>query len=447
MVSSMALTSLRAGQRSLFYSASTRLSFTSRLPYQARRFLSDIQIERIKTEQIQVWHSRSNNPYFNLAIEHYLLQNSHPESTVLFLYVNRPCVVIGRNQNPWLEVNLPQLALEEARTAGRPSPIELVRRRSGGGTVFHDLGNVNWSVICPSANFTRDKHAEMVARALGGPRPWYLEDNHGRPIGIGGGGKPRVNERHDIVLEWTSESGVVDDEKTVKVSGSAYKLTRLRALHHGTMLLSSRNLERIPELLRSPAEPYIKARGVDSVRSAVANVGLPGDIFMRRVAATFAAMHGTTRSSILRQSSGIQEGQAELVQEIKDGMTELKSRGWIYGQTPKFTFSTHPTEDDPRPRPPLPLDLPPDFRFRLTAYHGKVEDVSIAGFGRPGEEHDIGGQLIKKPLYDLAVWDSFFNHLRKECSSPAAALWLHRMLSTAPTPETPERSSYLSYET
>ncbi len=123
-------------------------------------------------DRVQIYRSPFSDPYLNLSIEHHLLQRSDPDSTVLFLYVNAPCVVIGRNQNPWLEVNL--RGVQAGVTTPSPSssapsipPVSLVRRRSGGGTVFHDQGNVNWTVICPPAAFDRDKHAEMVVKALG----------------------------------------------------------------------------------------------------------------------------------------------------------------------------------------------------------------------------------------------------------------------------------------
>ena len=88
-------------------------------------------------------------------------------------------------------------------------------------------------------------------------------------------GTPRVNERHDIVLDV--------DSTAYKISGSPYKLTRQRSLHHGTCLLSSPNLKNISDILKSPAEPYIKARGVDSVRSKVRNVEIGNDEFIGAV--------------------------------------------------------------------------------------------------------------------------------------------------------------------
>ena len=235
----------------------------------------------VAISKYQIYISRSVDPFLNLSIEHYLLQKSPPHSTVLFLYVNRPCVVIGRNQNPWLEANLRLLNQPLAQgitpTADKdskrlPETVQLVRRRSGGGAVFHDGGNVNYSVICPTADFTRDKHAEMVTKAIRAFNP-----------------RARVNERHDIVLdqgpmlpeyEWPHPENMHQtafhshnkESPPLKVSGSAYKLTRHRSLHHGTCLLASDNLPRISQYLSSPARPFLKARGVESVRSPVGNI-------------------------------------------------------------------------------------------------------------------------------------------------------------------------------
>jgi len=234
---------------------------------------------------VQSYVSKSNDPFLNLCIEQYLLKRSSLNSAVLFLYTNRPCIVIGRNQNPWYEVNL---KIQKEKT--RLGKVDLVRRRSGGGTVFHDEGNVNWTVISPSGTFTRDKHAEMIVRAL-------------RHNGIE---TARVNERHDIVLDQGHTRKISDpanlhqtpftaDARTgpipLKISGSAYKLTRGRALHHGTCLLSSPNLAIIPQYLHSPAKLYINAKGVESVSSPVSNVGLDVESFLGAVQQEFKRMY------------------------------------------------------------------------------------------------------------------------------------------------------------
>ncbi|WXC55942.1 hypothetical protein SNK03_001886 [Fusarium graminearum] len=285
------------------------------------------------SNKIQVYTSKSRDPFLNLSVEHYLLQKTPPESTILFLYTNDPCIVFGRNQNPWMEVNLPRLDKfrnDPASVGWTGGPVQLVRRRSGGGAVFHDEGNVNFSVICPPAVFDRNKHAEMVVRAL---------SSLGKP-------NTRVNERHDIVMDIPN-----DPIGTYKISGSAYKLTRLRSLHHGTCLLRSPNLKNISGMLRSPAEPFIKTRGVDSVRSPVRNAGIENAAFEGAVLEEFARMYGDAQ---------VREEISDKVREldvIRKGYDELQSRDWIYGQTPRFTFSSYPYAEDPRERPQLDFDV------------------------------------------------------------------------------------------
>ncbi|KAF2086097.1 hypothetical protein K490DRAFT_15875, partial [Saccharata proteae CBS 121410] len=287
--------------------------------------------------RVQAYISRSRDPFLNLSIEHYLLQKSAPDSTILFLYTNRPCIVLGRNQNPWMEVNLGLLNAAQSSQRKDTEPpaigaVDLVRRRSGGGTVFHDEGNVNWSIICPPADFTRDKHAEMVVRAL-------------RRQGVA---RARVNERHDIVLDQGAKAVEADERdmhrtpftvdptvgpRPLKVSGSAYKLTRTRALHHATCLLESPNLHIIPQYLRSPAKPYITAQGVESVSSPVANIGIPTHKFIEGVRKEFSNMHATDAVDLDMKEVG--EEQLE-VAEIRKGYDEMKTLEWTYLQTPRF---------------------------------------------------------------------------------------------------------------
>jgi lipoate-protein ligase A len=277
-----------------------------------RRYSDFVKAATNPSNKTQIYLSRTLDPYVNLSIEHYLLQKTPAESTVLFLYTDRPCVVLGRNQNPWVEVNLGLLK-------SGPLTIDLVRRRSGGGTVFHDEGNVNYSVICPTPAFHRDKHAEMVVRAL-------------HKLGVE---KTKVNERHDIVLDSGGMNG--KESRQLKVSGSAYKLTRLRSLHHGTCLLSSPNLGNIGEYLRSPAKPYIKARGVESVSSPITNVNVANDDFEQAVISEFVEMYGSAKPMVVTES-------AAGVAEVWKGLEEMRTSDWIFSQTPQFTFSAQPSE-------------------------------------------------------------------------------------------------------
>jgi lipoate-protein ligase A len=215
---------------------------------------------------------------------------------------------VGRNQNPWVEVNLS--LLNRPNGEAKVGNVDLVRRRSGGGTVFHDEGNVNYSVICPTSVFDRDRHAQMVVRAL-------------HKLGVQ---NARVNERHDIVLDVGNDLPFgsnadqfqeMSPRKPLKVSGSAYKLTRLRSVHHGTCLLSSPNIKSISQYLKSPAKPYIKARGVDSVSSPVTNVNIPNEVFEMAVVAEFEDMYNSETPIFLN-------GEECSVPEISKGLAELR---------------------------------------------------------------------------------------------------------------------------
>ncbi|TWU73860.1 Biotin/lipoate A/B protein ligase [Metarhizium rileyi] len=349
----------------------------------------------------QVYLSRSNDPLLNLSVEHRLLQTTPSDSVVLLLYVNSPCVVFGRNQNPWLELNLLRLAQIAHRPGDigwKDSAVRLVRRRSGGGAVFHDLGNVNFSVICPPRAFDRDKHAEMVVRAL---------KSLGRQTAS-------VNSRHDIVMDVQADGEPAGS--TYKISGSAYKLTRLRSLHHGTCLLRSPNLCSISGLLRSPAEPFVKARGVDSVRSPVTNVDVDVDVFKDAVVREFAKMYGPSDLHAEFDSRASQHHQ------IASGYEELQSRDWIYGQTPRFSFCTHPFEEDPRQRPGLPFD----HEIHFEARHGVIERFSIAG-----QQHLDERQFINRSLHDIPNWELRLSQagLGRDAAGDVGA-WMDRILGT-----------------
>ena len=311
----------------------------------------------VQAAKYQIYVSRSHDPFLNLSIEHYLLQKSNPESTILFLYSNRPSIVIGRNQNPWLEVNHDLLKKSRnPETIRRLRDVLLIRRRSGGGTVFHDEGNVNYSVICPPVDFTRDKHAEMVTKAV-------------RQFNT----RARVNERHDIVLDMGEEvqaeerPPASDMHRTnflsttkarptpLKISGSAFKMIRNRCLHHGTCLIASPNVPIIGRYLGSPARSFMKARGVESVRSAIGNVSTnPLDktgrrsmrhSFQKGVMTAFTDMYGlqsvppffSQQLHHLRVWSnsdctlGSVGSEMMEVQEIAEGMEEMKVCSARYG--------------------------------------------------------------------------------------------------------------------
>ncbi|TPX08857.1 uncharacterized protein E0L32_009675 [Thyridium curvatum] len=386
-------------------------TFSSQVPPSSSSFLQSLSDPN---RPIQSYLSRSRDPYFNLSVEHYMLQNSHPDSTVLFCYANDPCVVIGRNQNPWVETNLARLRRNGAgsSTAGigeQEQPIRLVRRRSGGGAVFHDQGNLNWSVICPPPAFDRNKHAEMVVRAL-------------RGLGVPAA---RVNSRHDIVVDVDDDNGGGGggggQPQTFKVSGSAYKLTRLRSLHHGTCLLQSDNLSSISGLLRSPAEPYVKARGVESVRSKIRNVDLRPMDFYAGVREEFERMY---RRSDVHEEFGEQD---------------IDSPDWIFGQTPQFTFSTHSFEGDERERPRLPDGIPENFRATFTVRHDKIQESTFSGLAYRdsidgvSQDQALSSALLERRFSHITDWRSLLDEASPvPLTDKAIGTWFNKLFGLEP---------------
>jgi lipoate---protein ligase len=410
-----------------------------------------------------IFRSTSTEPYVNLSLEHYLLQHAHPESRILFLYVNRPCVVIGRNQNPWVECALRKLSRQPVRwqgEAGGPSGHEgngsrhadgevlLVRRRSGGGAVFHDDGNLNYSVIVPNhpkAEFKRATHAKMVARAV---RNLQMDLNglSTPPGGLGAAVESqhllrtsmvdeidvRVNERNDIVMN-DRKKGVL------KVSGSAFKLTRRRALHHGTLLFSSPNLKDIGEFLRSPARGFISAKGVESVRSPVGNLfDIPNDEQLRNhvrwrlemgIAGEFRKMYreeANAEANPLTAGSNVQGREqledissevdtgSEVGADIMKGIREIMSPEWIFEQTPAFVVSTRPLESEKGFSPPTSATgLPEGANVFLRVKNGIMQEVEVThsnGEGPPSQEKEqLRSQLRGRKLHEISDWKTIFD--------------------------------------
>ncbi len=175
------------------------------------------------------------DPYINLAIEEYVLNNFGEEDTYLLFYVNEPSIIIGKNQNSIEEINTDYV--EE-------QGIKVVRRLSGGGAVYHDEGNLNFSFITKDDgdsfhNFA--KFTEPVVKAL---------NSINVPAELIG--------RNDLLIEGR------------KFSGNAQFSSRGRMFSHGTLMLDS-NIEHIVSALNVNQEK-IESKGIKSIRSRVANI-------------------------------------------------------------------------------------------------------------------------------------------------------------------------------
>ena len=197
----------------------------------------------------------------------------------LLFYRNASCVILGRNQNPWAECDPGRLA-----AAGVP----LLRRISGGGTVWHGPGNLNYSVIAPRADWDPAACARESATAL-------------RRLGFAA----TQDARHSLRVDGA------------KIGGTAFLLTGDRSLFHGTLLLDA-DLEALASAL-VPASPHLEGIASPSVRSPVANLGVPPESVMAAFCDHFGALPPVIRT--------------EMNEEF---LAKHSSRDWLFGRTPPF---------------------------------------------------------------------------------------------------------------
>ncbi|XP_078078497.1 lipoyl amidotransferase LIPT1, mitochondrial [Mustelus asterias] len=280
--------------------------------------------------------SLSTDIYQNLALEDWLhdyLQSRQRQA--LLLWRNGPAVVIGRHQNPWRECNLKLM---------RERGVRLSRRRSGGGTVYHDLGNLNLTFFTSRKGYDRRGNLELLISALRRIRP-HLDI--------------LATDRHDLLLN-----------RAFKISGTASKIGRTSAYHHCTLLCNSdRSL--LSSVLQSPHQG-LETNATPSTPAPVKNLcqedpTLTCDVLMDAIAAEYAKRHG-----LQSQIMPIDPGDHQLLPGIGKFTQELKSWEWIYGRTPKFSishlFSLH-------------RDLPGgEIKLNMSINHGRIESCSIEVF-------------------------------------------------------------------
>jgi lipoate-protein ligase A len=183
----------------------------------------------IKTNIVR---SLSNDPWYNLALEEYLLKKVGRNQVTLYLWQNNNTIVIGRNQNPWKECRCKQFEEDGGKIA---------RRLSGGGAVFHDLGNLNFTFIMDKSLQNLNTQLQVILQAV-------------KNLGI----NAEFSGRNDIVVEGK------------KFSGNAFYEEDSSAYHHGTILVNS-DMNKLTTYLQVSNEK-IKSKGIDSVRSRVINL-------------------------------------------------------------------------------------------------------------------------------------------------------------------------------
>lgn len=288
----------------------------------------------------------------NLALEEYVFRNKPTAEDCLLFYVNAPAIIIGRNQNTIEEVNADEVAAHG---------IRVVRRVSGGGAVYHDLGNLNFSFITSEVSGRFNRYDTFT-----GPVTGVLRDL-GVPAELGG--------RNDILVEGR------------KISGNAQFARPDRMFSHGTLLHDS-DLDAVTRALR-PKPGKIESKGVKSIRSRVANISE----FLRDPIAI-----DELRERIIEKIFGTRDRdqipQMELTEADWTGVHELVASkydawSWNYGQSPASNVQRA------QRFPAGEIDV------RLDVQDGRVAAVRF--FGDYMGREDVGqleSQLVGVP-YDL----------------------------------------------
>lgn len=251
------------------------------------------------SEQVKIITTDIQNPWINLALEEYYLSNNSENQVILFLWQNKDTVVIGRNQNPWSECNLP--LMEEDN-------IRLARRITGGGAVFHDIGNLNFSFILNRDIYDVGRQCNVIINAL-------------KSLGI----NAVKSGRNDMT---------VDDKK---FSGNAFGFRGKNALHHGTILIGA-DKEKMSRYL-TVSHDKIKAKGVASVKSRVINLSaiMPGitvEIVKEAVMKAFTDEYGQAGEIVNFRAEDKEMWPDDAT--FRDIMARNSSWEWCYGETPDF---------------------------------------------------------------------------------------------------------------
>jgi lipoate-protein ligase A len=250
-------------------------------------------------DSIYTIETDETNPYRNIGLEALLLEEVRPGTCIFYLWQNRHSVIIGRNQNAWKECRVEKL---------EASGGFLARRLSGGGAVYHDLGNLNFTFLVPREDYDSEKQSEVILRAL-----------------LMAGMKAQKTGRNDIEIEGR------------KFSGNAFYLTGKTYYHHGTLLVNA-DLNAAAEYL-SVQTDKIKAKGVESVRKRIINLSeiqaeLSIPKLKKLLAAAFDEIYGFKSSPFdLRNIDQAEKRLSVLEARFKDP-------GWKYGKNPPFRFKT-----------------------------------------------------------------------------------------------------------
>ena len=244
-------------------------------------------------KKLQVIVSNQTNPYLNLAVETYLTDHQEEDIATMYLWKNERTVVIGLNQNPFSECDVKRLNEEGGH---------LMRRRTGGGAVYHDLGNLNFSFIADKNDYDLRKQQSVIQEAL-------------KSFGL----EAEISGRNDLLCQGR------------KFSGNAFFNGTINNLHHGTILIKTDGEMMQRYLTVNKAK--LQKHGVKSVASRVVNLSELADITSENIVKPL--IHAFEKVYGMKALSIDFETLANL-NEVKETVSRISSHDYLYGKWEHF---------------------------------------------------------------------------------------------------------------
>lgn len=300
---------------------------------------------------LQIIIGTQDNPYLNLSVESSLLDNYSENTITLFLWKNRQTVVIGTNQNPYSECDVETLLNEGGHIA---------RRRTGGGAVYHDLGNLNFSFIADKNIYDVKRQMTVIQKAL-----------------LNFGLETEVSGRNDITYQGR------------KFSGNAFAKTKYQGLHHGTIMIKTDG-EKLQKYLKVKLSKLHK-HGVKSVSSRVINLSEVADITSENI-----VPHLIKAFEEVYNNKAVEIRFSDLcTEEVLRSRDHISSKEYLFGKWKEFSTKKSATFDWGSVDIDLDIDEDKGIIKNIGIASDSLEPTSI----KTAIELLKGASIINKPVF------------------------------------------------
>ncbi len=276
-------------------------------------------------ERLRICNGTSFDPHYNLAVEQVLLEQVQEGELILYLWQNRNTVVIGKNQNAWKECRTTILEQEGGR---------LARRLSGGGAVFHDLGNLNFTFLVRTEDYSVDRQLSVILEAV---KSFGIKAEKSGRNDVLALGRADGTAQTDAAAGPAARTAGAEHAAGRKFSGNAFYSSRGHSYHHGTLLVDV-DMEKLGRYL-NPSKAKLAGKGVDSARARVVNLRelapeMTVDGLRQAMEEAAARVYGLAPQPYEWDDDG-----GEAACKIQKYFERNRSYDWLYGRKMAFTLS------------------------------------------------------------------------------------------------------------